>query len=136
MTLSVSTFLTFAMYITMINKEMPKSSTELSAFGIFLFGQMSISGLVIVLAACELHFYIKGDEEIPTFLQKLMFWRRQKMSIKDPAGNKPLLRKILNCMQRIRGGHRKTRDVTEYPVAETEVNTKEKGDDEILLLPC
>ena len=129
MTLSVSTFLTFAMYITMINKEMPKSSTELSAFGIFLFGQMTISGLVIVLTACELHFYIKGGEEIPAFLQKLMFRRRRERVINDPGGNKSLLRKILKFTLWIRRGHKKAHGVTENPDAEMEVKSKDKEED-------
>ena len=59
LTLSVSIFLTFAVYITIINDEIPKSSTEISYFGLFLFLQLSLSGLVIVLESFILYVHHK-----------------------------------------------------------------------------
>ena len=62
MTLSISIFLTFAVYMTIISGEMPKSSTRISLFGLFLCCQLLLSGLTIVLESVVLHFYFKGHQ--------------------------------------------------------------------------
>ena len=66
MTLSVSIFLTFAVYMTVINGEMPKSSTHILLFGTFLFGQLVLSGMTIILEAIVLHVYFKAEKTTET----------------------------------------------------------------------
>ena len=61
MTLSISTFLTFAIYITIISGEMPKSSTEISAFAVFVLIQLLLSGLIII--ECSFLIYILHNGE-------------------------------------------------------------------------
>ena len=62
MTLSISTFLTFAIYITIISGEMPKSSTEISAFAVFVLIQLFLSGLIIFECSFLLYFLHKNKK--------------------------------------------------------------------------
>ena len=62
MTLSVSLFLTFAVYITVLNNELPKSSTQVSCFVVFLFWQFFLSGVTIAMEAFVLYIFFNRME--------------------------------------------------------------------------
>ncbi|KAK3083909.1 hypothetical protein FSP39_005154 [Pinctada imbricata] len=62
MTLCISIFLTFAVYITIITEEMPRSTIGISRFGLFLTSQLILSALAIVLNSVVLHVYHKEEE--------------------------------------------------------------------------
>ncbi|KAK3084069.1 hypothetical protein FSP39_007641 [Pinctada imbricata] len=64
MTVCVSIFLSFAVYITVINTEMPKTSINLSIFGVLLCFQMFLSGASIVFASIILHIHHVSSAEM------------------------------------------------------------------------
>ena len=64
MTLSISTFLTFAIYITIISGDMPKSSTEISAFAVFVLIQLFLSGLIIIECSFLLYLLHKRKKRL------------------------------------------------------------------------
>ncbi|KAK3084418.1 hypothetical protein FSP39_013251 [Pinctada imbricata] len=57
MSLCVSIFLSFAVYITVINNELPKTANGICYFGLYLFTQLLIGGFTIILSAVVLHIY-------------------------------------------------------------------------------
>ena len=77
MSLCVSTFLTFAIYITIFNETMPKSSTESSAFRVVVLVQTYISGLEIISTSLVLHYHHILVSEIVIWL-----WSRRITSPK------------------------------------------------------
>ncbi|XP_061177779.1 neuronal acetylcholine receptor subunit alpha-9-like [Saccostrea echinata] len=73
---SMAIFLTFAVFLTIINDSMPKSSEKVPFFTIYLITQLVISGLTVVLESIVLlvHFHfctrtkeqLEGDEKVIT----------------------------------------------------------------------
>lgn len=62
---AMAIFLTFAVFLTIINDSMPKSSDTIPYFTIYLLTQLVISGLVVVLEAFVLlvHFHFSTNKE-------------------------------------------------------------------------
>lgn len=62
---AMAIFLTFAVFLTIINDSMPKSSDVIPYFTIYLLTQLVISGLVVVLEAFVLlvHFHFSTSKE-------------------------------------------------------------------------
>ncbi|XP_055996644.1 neuronal acetylcholine receptor subunit alpha-7-like [Ostrea edulis] len=58
-------FLTFSVFLTIINDSMPKSSDKISYFTIYLLTQLVISGLVVILEAIVLlyHFHFVSNRK-------------------------------------------------------------------------
>ncbi|KAK3084791.1 hypothetical protein FSP39_019111 [Pinctada imbricata] len=66
MSVCVSIFLSFAVYVTIINNELPRTASGVCYFGLYLFTQLAISGCTIVLSALVLHIYHKeGKCQVP-----------------------------------------------------------------------
>jgi nicotinic acetylcholine receptor alpha-7 len=57
----MSIFLTFAVFLTMMNESLPKSSDKVSYFTLYLLTQFVLSGVTVVLEAIVLmvHFHSK-----------------------------------------------------------------------------
>lgn len=62
---AMAIFLTFAVFLTIINDSMPKSSDALPYFTIYLITQLVISGLIVMLEAFVLlvHFHFAACKE-------------------------------------------------------------------------
>ena len=91
MTLSVSLFLTFAVYITVLNNEMPKSSTQVSFFVVFVFGQFFMSGLTIAMESFVLYVFFNGKKKIVLSWIKNLLSTKKENSTDDEQinGEKP-----------------------------------------------
>jgi hypothetical protein len=59
---TLSIFLTFSVFVTLISDSMPKSSENLSYFGIYVAGQLIISGMTIVMEAIVIKLYLVEDK--------------------------------------------------------------------------
>lgn len=71
-TLSISVFLTLAVFLTVVNSYMPESSDEVATFSIFVGLQLFGSAFTILMTIISLHiFYKDQDSDIPIFFKTL-----------------------------------------------------------------
>lgn len=72
----IAIFLTFAVFLTMMKDFMPQASDEISYFLVYMFTQLTVSGLVVILEIIVLHVHHQDEElertgsEVSTNLEK------------------------------------------------------------------
>ena len=71
-TLCISTFLTLAVFLTIITNSLPESSDELSILGCYVGLQLLGSGLTILCTVISLRFYTKDSSEHVPFLVQFL----------------------------------------------------------------
>lgn len=79
---AMAIFLTFAVFLTIINDSMPKSSDVIPYFTIYLLTQLVISGLVVVLETFVLlvHFHFSTNKEEPDTDEKLRLKKKFRVT--------------------------------------------------------
>lgn len=71
-TLSISIFLTLAVFLTVINSSLPESSDEVAAFNIYVGLQLFGSGLAIIMTVISLFFFYRNNgKPIPLIYRTL-----------------------------------------------------------------
>jgi hypothetical protein len=58
----MSIFLAFAVFLTAMKEFMPQASDEISYFLVYLFTQLTVSGLVVILEAIVVHVHHQEEE--------------------------------------------------------------------------
>lgn len=61
-TLSISIFLTLAVFLTIVNSSMPESSDEVAKFGVFVGLQLLGSALTIILTSVSLYIFHRSEK--------------------------------------------------------------------------
>lgn len=79
---AMAIFLTFAVFLTIINDSMPKSSDVIPYFTIYLLTQLVISGLVVVLETFVLlvHFHFSTNKEETDTDEKLRLKKKFRVT--------------------------------------------------------
>ena len=71
-TLCISSFLTLAVFLTIMSSFLPESSDEVCLFGIYVGLQLLCSGLTILGTVISLHFYHKGQADTVPYYCRLL----------------------------------------------------------------
>ena len=71
-TLCISSFLTLAVFLTVMSSFLPESSDEVCLFGIYVGLQLLCSGLTILGTVISLHLYHKNSTEAVPFYYRLL----------------------------------------------------------------
>ena len=71
-TLCISSFLTLAVFLTIMSSFLPESSDEVCLFGIYVGLQLLCSGLTFLGTVISLHLYHKDSTEIITVIYRVM----------------------------------------------------------------
>jgi hypothetical protein len=71
-TLSISVFLTLAVFLTVVNSYMPESSDEVATFSVFVGLQLFGSAFTILMTIISLHLFYKEEcSDIPRIFKAL-----------------------------------------------------------------
>ena len=74
---SVTVFLTFAVYLTIIADNLPKSSNPMSTFAYYMIMMLLLSAFICFVTIMSLRAYIRDNEEpVPQYLKKLVLFAR------------------------------------------------------------
>jgi hypothetical protein len=94
---TLAIFLTFAVFVTLISDSLPKSSENLPYFGIYVAGQLIISGMTIVMEAIVIKVYLKEDAATSETANKDCFGKRKECKQCTPGHWKRLALQLERC---------------------------------------
>ncbi|XP_069118191.1 neuronal acetylcholine receptor subunit alpha-2-like [Argopecten irradians] len=105
---SLTVFLTFTVFITIINSVLPANSDSMSKLSYFIFIVLVVSGVIATINILQLRMYHKDeDTPVPGWLAKLMRVfdcqcriRRRMVVVRPVHANKPCLEESLDKKER------------------------------------
>ena len=78
MSFSVTIFLSFAVFLTIVSAQIPENTETVPIFSIYLLIQLSIDVIVIIIAAIQLRYHHREDSNsVPKLAVKVTKWSRR-----------------------------------------------------------
>ena len=78
MSFSITIFLSFAVFLTIVSQQIPENTETVPIFSIYLLIQLSIDVIVIIIAAIQLRYHHREDSNpVPEWAVKVTEWSRR-----------------------------------------------------------